>query len=96
MTGPATADVTGDLTLKGVTKPVTLHATFNGGYEGHPQDPHARIGFSAHGVLKRSDFGITLGIPAPGTTMGVFDDVEFAIDAEFSGPALATPAVTLH
>ena len=92
MTGPATADVTGDLTLKGMTKPVTLHATFNGGYEGHPQDPHARIGFSAHGVLKRSDFGITLGIPAPGTTMGVFDDVAIAIEAEFTGPALAGTA----
>lgn len=88
MTGPATADIAGNLTLKGATQPVTLHATFNGGYEGHPQDPNARIGFSAHGVLKRSAFGISLGIPAPGTTMGVSDDVEFVIDAEFSGPAL--------
>jgi len=87
-TGPATADIAGNLTLKGVTKPVTLHATFNGGYEGHPMDPHARIGFSAHGVLKRSDFGVSLGIPAPGSTMGVFDDVTFEIETEFSGPAL--------
>ena len=95
MTGPATADIVGDLTLKGVTQPVTLHATFNGGYEGHPQDPHARIGFSAHGSLKRSDFGVSLGIPAPGSTMGVFDNVEIEIEAEFSGPALtgATPPV---
>lgn len=95
MTGPATADIVGDLTLKGVTQPVTLHATFNGGYEGHPQDPNARIGFSAHGSLKRSAFGVSLGIPAPGSTMGVFDDVEIAIEAEFTGPALAgaTPPV---
>lgn len=95
MTGPATADIVGDLTLKGVTQPVTLHATFNGGYEGHPQDPNARIGFSAHGTLKRSAFGVSLGIPAPGSTMGVFDDVEIAIEAEFTGPALAgaTPPV---
>lgn len=94
-TGPATADIVGDLTLKGVTQPVTLHATFNGGYEGHPQDPNARIGFSAHGSLKRSAFGVSLGIPAPGSTMGVFDDVEIAIEAEFTGPALAgaTPPV---
>lgn len=91
-TGPATADILGNFTLKGVTKPVTLHATFNGGYEGHPQDPHARIGFSAHGVLKRSDFGITLGIPAPGSTMGVFDDVSFEIETELSGPALQSAA----
>lgn len=92
MTGPATADITGDLTLKGVTQPVTLHATFNGGYEGHPQDPNARIGFSAHGVLKRSAFGVSLGIPAPGSTMGVFDDVAIEIEAEFTGPALAGAA----
>jgi len=49
-TGPATADIVGNLTLKGVTKPVTLHATFNGGYAGHPMDPNARIG-SANGTL---------------------------------------------
>lgn len=89
-TGPATADILGNLTLKGVTKPVTLHATFNGGYEGHPMDPAARIGFSAHGTLKRSDFGIDIGIPAPGSTMGVFDEVTFEIETEFTGPALQT------
>lgn len=94
-TGPATADIVGNLTLKGVTKPVTLSATFNGGYEGHPMDPNARVGFSARGVLKRSDFGIDVGIPAPGSTMGVFDEVTFEIETEFSGPALQTaPAPT--
>jgi len=89
-TGPATADIVGNLTLKGATKPVTLHATFNGGYEGHPMDPAARIGFSAHGTLKRSDFGIDIGIPAPGSTMGVFDEVTIDIETEFTGPALKT------
>lgn len=89
-TGPATADIAGNLTLNGVTKPVMLSAKFNGGYEGHPQDPNARIGFSAHGALKRSDFDVSLGIPAPGSSMGVFDDVQFEIEAEFTGPAMAT------
>ncbi|MDP3493313.1 MAG: YceI family protein [Hyphomonadaceae bacterium] len=89
VTGPNTADVTGDFTLHGVTKPVTLAMTFNGGYQGHPQDPHARIGFSAKGSLKRSDFGIAYGVPAPGSTMGVSDEVTIAIEAEFSGPPLA-------
>lgn len=89
LTGPATADILGDFTMKGVTKPVTFKATFNGGYEGHVQDPNARIGFSAKGAIKRSDFGITIGIPGPGSTMGVFDDVAFEIEAEFSGPPLA-------
>lgn len=89
VTGANTADVTGDFTLHGVTKPVTLAMTFNGGYVGHPQDPNARIGFSAKGVLKRSDFGIAYGVPAPGSTMGVSDEVTIAIEAEFSGPPLA-------
>jgi polyisoprenoid-binding protein YceI len=82
-TGPNTADLTGDLTLHGVTKPVTLKATFNGGYKPNAMDPGGRIGFSAHGVFKRSDFGITYGIPAPGTNMGVGDDVEVIIETEF-------------
>lgn len=84
--------ITGDLTIRGVTKPVVLNGKYNGGYAGHPMDPHARIGFSAQGTFKRSDFGITYGIPAPGTTMGVSDAVNVVIEAEFSGPPLATAA----
>jgi polyisoprenoid-binding protein YceI len=87
--------ISGQLTLHGVTKPVTLVGTYNGGYAGHPYDPHARVGFSAKGTLKRSEFGVAYGIPAPGTTMGVFDDVEVIVEAEFSGPPLpgaAAPA----
>ena len=91
-TGPATADITGNFTLKGITKPVTLHATFNGGYAGHPQDPNARIGFSIKGVLKRSDFGVTVGIPVPPSTMGVSDEVAFEIETELTGPALKAAA----
>ncbi|MEJ0035418.1 MAG: YceI family protein [Gammaproteobacteria bacterium] len=84
--------ISGQLTLHGVTKPVTLVATYNGGYAGHPYDPHARIGFSAKGTLKRSDFGVAYGIPAPGATMGVFDDVELIVESEFTGPPLAETA----
>jgi polyisoprenoid-binding protein YceI len=80
--------ISGQLTLHGVTKPVTLLGTYNGGYAGHPYDPHARVGFSAKGTLKRSEFGVAYGIPAPGTIMGVFDDVEIIVEAEFSGPPL--------
>jgi polyisoprenoid-binding protein YceI len=92
LTGPDTARVTGDLTLRGVTAPVVMDVKFNGGYPGFAMDPHARIGVSAHGVLKRSAYGIALGLPAPGSTMGVGDDVAFAIEAEFSGPAWKPPA----
>jgi polyisoprenoid-binding protein YceI len=89
LTGPKTARITGELTLHGVTKPVTLEAVFNGGYPGHPMDPHARIGFSAKGYLNRSAFGVAYGIPAPGSTLGVGDQVDMSIEAEFTGPPLA-------
>ncbi len=91
-TGANTARVHGDLTLHGVAKPITLEATFNGGYAGHPLEPRARIGFSAHGSFKRADFGIALGVPAPRSTMGVGDEVEVIIEAEFSGPPWAGAA----
>jgi polyisoprenoid-binding protein YceI len=78
--------VHGELTLRGVTKPIVLDATYNGGYAGHPLDPQARVGFSAHGVLRRSDYGLSGGIPAAGTNMGVGDQVAVIIESEFNGP----------
>jgi polyisoprenoid-binding protein YceI len=97
MTGATSMEISGTLTLHGVTRPIVLAATFNGGYPGLPNiDPHARIGFSAHGSFKRSDFGIAFGVPAPGTTMGVGDLIDISIEAEFSGPALAAPAAETH
>jgi polyisoprenoid-binding protein YceI len=87
VTSPQAAAVTGDLTLHGVTKPVTLRVRYNGGYAGNPLDPGgARIGFSAEGALFRSDFAIAFGIPAPGTMMGVGDLVTIRIEAEFINP----------
>lgn len=79
--------IDGELDLHGFKQPVALEATYNGGYAGFSMDPHARIGFSAHGSLKRSQFGVAYGIPQPGSTMGVGDDVQIIIEAEFSGPA---------
>jgi polyisoprenoid-binding protein YceI len=66
---------------------MALEATFNGGYAGHPMDKHARIGFSASGSLKRSEFGISFGVPTPSAPLGVGDDVDVIIEAEFNGPA---------
>jgi polyisoprenoid-binding protein YceI len=89
LTGPNSAKITGDLTLKGISQPVTLDATFNGGYASHPYEPNARIGFSAKGSLKRADFGVKEGVPPPGSTMGVSDNVDIIIEAEFKGPPKA-------
>lgn len=89
--GANTARIDGELTLRGVTQPVSLEAKFNGGYGKNPYDPGgARIGFSAHGALSRSLFGLAFGLPPAGTSFGVGDDVTFDIEAEFSHPN--TPA----
>jgi polyisoprenoid-binding protein YceI len=90
MTGAKSFEISGTLDLHGVTRPLVLIGTYNAGYAGMPNmDPHARVGFSAHGALKRSDFGMAYGVPAPGTTMGVGDLVDVSIEAEFTGPPLA-------
>ena len=60
--------------------------TFNGGYAANAFDGD-RIGFSAHGTFKRSDFGIAYGLPAPGTNMGVSDNVDVIIETEFNNGA---------
>jgi polyisoprenoid-binding protein YceI len=90
MTGPKTMQIQGTLTVLGVSRPIVLDATFNGGYAGIANmDPDARIGFSAHGTVKRSEFGMNFGIPAAGTRVGVGDAINISIEAEFIGPPLA-------
>lgn len=80
-TGDKTAKMTGDLTLLGVTKPVTLDVTFNKKGE-NPFSKMQTIGFTATGSIKRSDFGMTYALP------GVSDDVALRIEAEaFIEPA---------
>lgn len=76
-TGDKTAKVTGNLTLLGVTKPVTLDVTLNKEGE-HMMTKKPTIGFSATGVIKRSDFGMKFGVP------GVSDEVALQIEAEAS------------
>jgi polyisoprenoid-binding protein YceI len=93
LTGKNTAKVTGNFTLHGVTKPVTLDVTYNGGYPANAMDG-ARIGFSAHGVFKRSAFGMGFGVPAAGSTMGVGDDVDVTIETEFTMGKPRAPAKT--
>lgn len=69
--------ITGDLTLLGVTKPITLDVTFNG-YAVNPYTKAPTMGFSAKGTFKRSDFGMIAYLPDVG------DDVSLIIEAEFS------------
>lgn len=75
-TGADTADLPGQLTLLGVTRPVTLKVKFNGFGKG--MDGQPRIGFAATGAIKRSDFGMKAFIPAVG------DDVALQVDLELA------------
>ena len=91
VTGPDTATVTGTLTLHGVSAPLTLQARYNGGYASHPLEPRARMGFSASGTFRRSDFGMDFLLPPPGGTFGIGDEITLRIEAEMLGP-LQAPA----
>ncbi|MEO6340096.1 MAG: YceI family protein [Caulobacteraceae bacterium] len=70
----AKADVTGDLMLMGVTKPITAHMELVGSGQSRGKPV---VGFTGTAKFKRSDFGFT-------ALMGpIGDDVELTIDAEF-------------
>lgn len=75
-TGPGSAKVVGDLTLHGVTKPVTLDVKFNAG-GANPMSKKYTVGFEVSGTLKRSDFGVSAYVPMLG------DDVKLIISAAF-------------
>jgi len=80
--------VTGDLTIKDITKPVVLDVTINKFGE-QPMAKRAAAGFDAVAKIKRSDFGV--GAYAP----NVSDDVELRITTEAivaEGAAPAAPA----
>ncbi|WP_292069813.1 YceI family protein [Brevundimonas sp. UBA7534] len=71
---PNEATVVGDLTLRGVTKPVTIEVEFN--QAGTAMGAY-KAGFDGEATIKRSDFGINYALPA------VSDEVELHIEGEF-------------
>jgi polyisoprenoid-binding protein YceI len=58
-TGEHTARISGDLTMNGQTHPATLEATFDGGRVDPLRGGAMVLGFSAHGVINRSQWGVT-------------------------------------
>ena len=71
--------LTGNLTLHGVTKPVTLDLLYRG-TTSNPMSKAATSGFQVTGKIKRTDFGIATGFPA--AMLG--DEVTIKADGEFS------------
>jgi polyisoprenoid-binding protein YceI len=74
--GPGKADVVGDLTLHGTTKPVVLHAVFHGAGV-NPLNKHYTVGFDASARIKRTEFAVSTLVPL------VSDDVDIIISAAF-------------
>ncbi len=75
-TAPGKADITGDLTFHGVTKPIVLAATFIGSGD-NPMSKKYTVGFDATATLKRSDFGVKTYVPMIG------DETSLRISAAF-------------
>lgn len=76
--GATGADITGNLTIKGVTKPVTLDAELYGaGKAPAMAGGKENVGFVATTTIKRSDFGMAYGVPMVG------DAIELKIVAAF-------------
>jgi polyisoprenoid-binding protein YceI len=75
VTGENTFDVTGDLTILGTTKPVTLATTLNKAGN-HPLQNVPTVGVSASARLMRSEWGLDAYVPA------VSDQVELSIEVE--------------
>ena len=76
VTGEKTGIVEGLLTLRGETHPATLDVTFNGSMAKHPIMGVPKIGFSATGHIRRSEWGLAFGIPALG------DEVTLVIETQ--------------
>lgn len=80
-TGETTFNLTGDLTIKGTTRPITVPFTF----EGAATDPYGnlRAGFEGQAVINRKDFGITWNAPLETGGVLVSDKVtlEFEVSA---------------
>jgi len=76
-TGAHTARVTGDLTMNGQTHPATLDVTFDGAAIDPLRGGQTVLGFSAHGQIDRSQWGVTEWSSFTG------NDVQLVIEAEF-------------
>ena len=78
LTGKTTGLITGDLTLKGVTKPVTLDVIFNGVGKSFG-NPGKTLGFSANTKFLRSDYNMGHLV-----SFGIGDEVTLRIETEFN------------
>ena len=77
-TGPRTGKIEGELTIRGVTRPVTLDVTWNKSGEYPMGDKHWATGISARTTIKRSEFGMTYAVAGD----LVSDEVDIILEFE--------------
>jgi polyisoprenoid-binding protein YceI len=77
--------VRGDLTIRGVTRPVTLQV-LDGGRARHPTLGDMRAGFSAHTSIQRGDFGLVWNSVLEGGGLALSDKVEIDIEVQAFRP----------
>ena len=77
-TGENTFDISGDLTIKGITKPVTLNATINKAAD-HPMRGVPTIGVTAIAQVLRSEWGLSRAVPVVSDEVSIFIDVELPL-----------------
>jgi len=70
----------GELTLRGVTRPITLRLEING--FGPDAYGGTRAGFSAAGEINRNDFGVSYNGPIPGGGVAVSEKVTISLEIE--------------
>ena len=80
VTGEDTMRVTGDFTIRGVTRPIALDVT----YEGVSPDPWGgtRTGFTISEELRRDDWGMTWNVPLEGGGLLVSKSIQLEIEAQ--------------
>jgi polyisoprenoid-binding protein YceI len=81
-TGEDTLKVSGDLTLRGETRPVVLDAEIEG--VGAGADGSTRIGLAATGVIERSQWGMTWNAPLANGAFAVGERVKLTLHVEAS------------
>jgi len=82
LTGPGEHEVTGDLTLHGVTKPV-IFAVEGPSEPGKDPWGNTRIGLSATAKINRKDFGLSWNAALETGGVMVGEDVTITLDVEF-------------
>ena len=77
-TGPDTADITGDLTIRGTTLEVTFHGRLNKAGPSPFNPSKTIVGLTVEGEVDRTAFGVSYAAPAVGVTIPIRIDLEMS------------------